>query len=38
VPAKDDAIKASGIVWTVLAGVFRRLFARLRGKPAEDRS
>lgn len=26
-----DAVKASGLVWTVLAGVFRRLFARLRG-------
>lgn len=30
-PAQDDAIKASGIVWSVLAGMVRRLFARLRG-------
>ncbi|HEX5405104.1 MAG TPA: SRPBCC family protein [Pseudonocardiaceae bacterium] len=31
-PAGDDAIKASSIAWSVLAGVFRRLFARLRGR------
>jgi hypothetical protein len=31
----DDAIEASGIVWTVIAGVFRRFFARLRGKEAK---
>jgi carbon monoxide dehydrogenase subunit G len=30
-PAREDAIKASGIVWSVLAGLVRRLFARLRG-------
>lgn len=30
----DDAIKASSLVWPVLAGVFRRLFARLRRRPA----
>lgn len=32
---RDDAIKASGIIWTVLAGVFRRFFARLRGKEVQ---
>jgi hypothetical protein len=35
-PARDDAIKASGIVWAVLAGVFRRLFARLRGRDVKE--
>jgi carbon monoxide dehydrogenase subunit G len=34
-PAQDNAIKASSIVWSVLAGVFRRLFARLRGRAGE---
>lgn len=32
---RDDAIKASGIIWTVLAGMFRRFFARLRGKEVQ---
>ena len=32
------AIQASGLVWTVLAGMLRRLFARLRHGPAQDRS
>lgn len=32
--ATDDTIRASGIVWTVLAGILRRLIARLRGKPS----
>lgn len=35
-PPADDAIKASGIVWSVLAGVFRRLFARLRGRGVRE--
>ncbi len=35
-PAADDAIKASGIVWSVIAGIFRRLFARLRGRDVGD--
>jgi uncharacterized protein len=34
-PTQDNAIKASSIVWSVLAGVFRRLFARLRGRAGE---
>jgi carbon monoxide dehydrogenase subunit G len=38
VAAGDDAIKASAIVWSVLAGVFRRLFARLRGRGPERTS
>jgi carbon monoxide dehydrogenase subunit G len=29
---KDDALKAGGIFWTVLAGFFRRLFGRDRAK------
>jgi hypothetical protein len=37
-PEEDNAIKASSIVWSVLAGVFRRLFARLRGRGAQERS
>jgi carbon monoxide dehydrogenase subunit G len=36
--AEDNAIRASAIVWSVLAGVFRRLFARLRGRGAGERS
>ena len=36
--AEPAALKASGLVWTVLAGVFRRLFARLRRGPAKDPS
>lgn len=32
---RDDTIKASGIIWTVLAGVFGRFFARLRGKEVQ---
>ncbi|HEX5116955.1 MAG TPA: SRPBCC family protein [Pseudonocardiaceae bacterium] len=32
-PPADDTIKASGIIWTVLTGIIRRLTARLRGKP-----
>jgi carbon monoxide dehydrogenase subunit G len=35
-PAADDAIKASSIVWSVLGGVFRRLFARLRGRGTRE--
>lgn len=32
--AAGDTIRASGIVWTVLAGMVRRLVARLRGRPS----
>ncbi|HEX3648833.1 MAG TPA: SRPBCC family protein [Pseudonocardiaceae bacterium] len=31
--AAHDKIKVSVIVWTVLAGIVRRLFTRLRGRP-----
>lgn len=30
--AKDDAIKASGLFWTVIAGFFRRLFGRRQSR------
>jgi carbon monoxide dehydrogenase subunit G len=38
VASGDNAIKASTIVWSVLAGIFRRLVARLRGRGPERTS